>query len=128
MTRGVESLVMTIGHSTRPIEDFIALLEGNGVRRLVDVRTVPKSRYNPQFNREELRNHWGKRASRTHICRSWAVCAASAQRFSEYRLAQSVLPRIRRLHADAGVRAGATEADRTVREREGRHHVRGGRS
>lgn len=46
--------VFTIGHSTRPIEEFLALLAGHGVRRLVDVRTVPRSRHNPQFNREEL--------------------------------------------------------------------------
>lgn len=41
--------IFTIGHSTRPIDDFMALLEGHGVTRLVDVRTVPKSRHNPQF-------------------------------------------------------------------------------
>lgn len=43
------STVFTIGHSTHPIEEFIAILEAHGVRRLVDVRTVPKSRRNPQF-------------------------------------------------------------------------------
>jgi uncharacterized protein (DUF488 family) len=46
--------VFTIGHSTRPIEEFLAMLEAHGVRRLADVRTVPRSRHNPQFNREEL--------------------------------------------------------------------------
>jgi uncharacterized protein (DUF488 family) len=46
--------VFTIGHSTRPIEEFLEMLQGHGVRRLVDVRTVPRSRHNPQFNREEL--------------------------------------------------------------------------
>lgn len=46
----------TIGHSTRPIEDFLALLNAHGIRRLVDVRTVPRSRYNPQFNTETLAN------------------------------------------------------------------------
>jgi uncharacterized protein (DUF488 family) len=44
----------TIGHSTRPIEAFIALLAANGVTRLIDVRTVPKSRMNPQYNRQTL--------------------------------------------------------------------------
>jgi uncharacterized protein (DUF488 family) len=46
--------IFTIGHSTRPIEEFLAMLQAHGVRQLVDVRTVPRSRYNPQFNREDL--------------------------------------------------------------------------
>jgi len=47
-------LVLTVGHSTRPIEEFIHLLRSHGVQRLVDVRTVPRSRHNPQFNRDQL--------------------------------------------------------------------------
>jgi hypothetical protein len=39
-------LILTIGHSTRTIEGFIELLRANGVRRLVDVRTIPRSRHN----------------------------------------------------------------------------------
>lgn len=46
--------IRTIGHSTRPIEDFIALLQENGVASLVDVRRFPGSRQNPQFNRAAL--------------------------------------------------------------------------
>jgi uncharacterized protein (DUF488 family) len=46
--------VFTIGHSTRPIETFIRLLKAHGVQRLVDVRTIPRSRHNPQFNRDQL--------------------------------------------------------------------------
>ncbi len=45
---------MTIGHSTHPVEDFVSLLERNSVRRLVDVRTVPKSRRMPWFAGESL--------------------------------------------------------------------------
>ena len=44
----------TIGHSTHSIEEFVALLRSAGVQFLVDVRTVPRSRRNPQFNREVL--------------------------------------------------------------------------
>jgi len=44
----------TIGHSTRPIDDFIALLRANGIRQLIDIRTIPKSRHNPQFNGDAL--------------------------------------------------------------------------
>jgi uncharacterized protein (DUF488 family) len=47
--------VFTIGHSTHPLEEFVALLEAHGVERLVDVRTVPKSRHNPWFAEEALR-------------------------------------------------------------------------
>lgn len=46
--------VLTIGHSTRTLEEFTALLAAHGVEFLVDVRTVPRSRRNPQFNRETL--------------------------------------------------------------------------
>ena len=46
--------VLTIGHSTRPLEEFIEMLEGHGVERLIDVRTVPRSRHNPQFNDDVL--------------------------------------------------------------------------
>jgi Protein of unknown function, DUF488 len=47
-------VVMTIGHSTRQIDAFIQLLRAHGVQRLVDVRTVPRSRRNPQFNSDQL--------------------------------------------------------------------------
>src|SRR5579863_3643509 len=46
--------VWTIGHSTRTIEDFEALLAAHQIQRLVDVRTVPRSRHNPQFNKTSL--------------------------------------------------------------------------
>ena len=46
--------VLTVGHSTRSIEEFIELLVAHGVTQLVDVRTVPRSRHNPQFNAETL--------------------------------------------------------------------------
>src|SRR5579872_4464252 len=46
--------VLTIGHSTRSIESFVEMLRAHGVKRLVDVRTIPRSRTNPQFNRESL--------------------------------------------------------------------------
>ncbi|MEO6352261.1 MAG: DUF488 domain-containing protein [Burkholderiaceae bacterium] len=48
------SLVCTIGHSTHSLEAFIGLLQTNGVAHVLDVRTVPRSRHNPQFNRDAL--------------------------------------------------------------------------
>ena len=47
-------VVFTIGHSTRTIQDFIRLLKAHDVQRVVDVRTIPRSRHNPQFNRDQL--------------------------------------------------------------------------
>ncbi len=44
----------TVGHSTRTIADFVELLRKAGVRLVVDVRTIPRSRTNPQYNREVL--------------------------------------------------------------------------
>lgn len=46
--------VLTIGHSTRPLAEFVATLRREGVTLLLDVRTVPRSRHNPQFDRETL--------------------------------------------------------------------------
>ncbi|HET7564372.1 MAG TPA: DUF488 domain-containing protein [Gemmatimonadaceae bacterium] len=46
--------VYTIGHSTRSLDDFVALLQREGVRHLADVRTFPASRRYPHFNREPL--------------------------------------------------------------------------
>ena len=44
--------VLTVGHSTRPLKEFIELLKAHSVASLIDVRTVPRSRHNPQFNRD----------------------------------------------------------------------------
>lgn len=46
--------VCTIGHSNRPLDELLAMLAEAGVRRLVDVRRYPRSRYNPQFNDRAL--------------------------------------------------------------------------
>ena len=44
----------TIGHSTRPIDEFLELLKTHRIQQLVDVRTVPRSRHNPQFDTTTL--------------------------------------------------------------------------
>jgi uncharacterized protein (DUF488 family) len=48
-------IVYTIGHSTHAIDEFIRILTRFEVEEVVDVRTIPKSRHNPQFNEDELR-------------------------------------------------------------------------
>jgi uncharacterized protein (DUF488 family) len=50
----IEHRVLTIGHSTRDLDEFIGMLQSQGVDWLIDVRTVPRSRTNPQFNRDTL--------------------------------------------------------------------------
>lgn len=45
---------MTIGHSTRTLDEFIGLLQAHGVTCVADVRTVPRSRHNPQFNKTSM--------------------------------------------------------------------------
>jgi uncharacterized protein (DUF488 family) len=48
------TLVLTIGHSNHPLEEFLAILKTHEVQELIDVRTIPRSRHNPQFNRDSL--------------------------------------------------------------------------
>lgn len=53
--------VFTIGHSTRSLDEFLDILKQYNITELIDIRTIPKSRHNPQFNEQELvhvlRNH-----------------------------------------------------------------------
>jgi len=49
-----EGAVFTVGHSTLPIEIFVALLHTYGIACVADIRTVPRSRHNPQFNGDAL--------------------------------------------------------------------------
>lgn len=47
--------IFVIGHSTRTIKSFIGILKAHSINLLVDIRTIPKSRYNPQFNEDALK-------------------------------------------------------------------------
>lgn len=51
--------IYTIGHSTHPIDEFIGMLRSFDIETLVDIRTIPKSRYNPQFSQENLSTSLG---------------------------------------------------------------------
>jgi uncharacterized protein (DUF488 family) len=48
-------VIFTIGHSTRPVSEFIEILRAFGIEKVVDVRTIPRSRHNPQFSGDALR-------------------------------------------------------------------------
>jgi len=52
--RWPEGAVFTVGHSTLPVEEFITLLHCYGIACVADIRTVPRSRHNPQFNGDAL--------------------------------------------------------------------------
>ena len=49
-----QPILWTVGHSTRQIDEFIDLLRAHEIRLLMDVRTIPRSRHNPQFNTDTL--------------------------------------------------------------------------
>jgi len=56
--------IFTVGHSTRPIDEFVGLLRALGVKEIVDIRSIPRSHHNPQFNADVLEhslqeNHMG---------------------------------------------------------------------
>ena len=53
-TPNAPPLILTVGHSVRPIEEFVALLRAHEVTCVADVRTIPRSRHNPQFNGDSL--------------------------------------------------------------------------
>ena len=54
--------IYTIGHSTRPLDDFIALLAAHGIGQLVDIRSVPRSRRHPHFSSDALSTSLGDAA------------------------------------------------------------------
>ena len=58
--------IMTIGHSTKTAEEFVALLEAHGVTGVADVRTIPRSRRHPHFSRESLIVLLGERGIAYH--------------------------------------------------------------
>ena len=68
------TVIYAIGHSTRTIDDFIEILEAHAVSMLVDIRTIPKSRHNPQFNEDTLKTQPGRRSALPMcISRNWAA-------------------------------------------------------
>jgi len=60
MERFTNKMIYTIGHSTHPIDEFIHILQAYGIELVIDVRSIPKSRHNPQFDEGELKDALGK--------------------------------------------------------------------
>ena len=65
--------MFTIGHATRPVSELIALLQEHNVKTLVDIRTIPRSRTNPQHNKNKLEKVLPRRrgSSTTGLEKSW---------------------------------------------------------
>ena len=80
--------IFTVGHSTLPIERFVALLQTYGIERLVDIRTMPRSRHNPQFNDTALAGSLTAQHLEYCAYSSAGRPAARPQKFPQYRLAQ----------------------------------------
>jgi len=53
-TQGGDSVIFTIGHSTHALEEFVSLLRSHSIALVIDVRTISRSRHNPQFNGEQF--------------------------------------------------------------------------
>lgn len=49
--------IMTIGHSTRKLSEMLSMLSSNGIDLVADIRTIPRSRHNPQFNQKRLKSY-----------------------------------------------------------------------
>lgn len=54
-SQGFFEQIFTIGYSIRSIEDFIEILKAHEIRMVIDIRTIPKSRHSPDYNKEELK-------------------------------------------------------------------------
>ena len=71
-------LILTIGHSTRSIDVFVRLLAAHGVQCVIDVRTIPRSRHNPQFNRGDLSPALRRAGIAIATCPGWRLAPRDA--------------------------------------------------
>ena len=81
-------VIYTVGYSTRSFDELVEILRAHGVERLVDVRTIPRSRHNPQFNRETLSKALHNRRLSYRHMKALGGLAPCAPRFDQYRMAQ----------------------------------------
>ena len=113
----------TIGHSTRTIVEFVDLLRESGVDLVIDVRSMPRSRTNPQFNQESLPETLAPwQIGYEHIGELGGLRGKSrgAEALAQYLLASAQLSQLRRLCPDGAIRyrpgaAPGTRRGATVR-------------
>ena len=113
-------VVYSIGHSTRPIDGFLALLAAHGIQKVVDVRTIPRSRHNPQYDQTTLRRSLkGAHIRYQHMPRLGGLrharkgslnvgwMNASFRGFADHMQSKAFRDGLRRLEADASKRTTA---------------------
>ena len=119
-----EGAIFTLGHSTLPIERFIALLRAYGIERLVDIRTMPRSRHNPQFNDTALAGTLRRSIIEYVPMQSLGGLRHARKDSPEHRMAQRKLSRLRRLYANRGISGRARNAHSDESSETRCHHVR----
>src|SRR5258707_15817094 len=102
--------IYTVGHSTRTTRELLELLRTQGVEQVVDVRTIPRSRHNPQFNRPALSRSLHAAKLRYRHLEAAGRAPPRPGGLDQSRLAQRVVSRLRRLHADRRFRGGRSPA------------------
>jgi uncharacterized protein (DUF488 family) len=119
----------TIGHSTRSIDEFVDLLSKAEVRLVVDVRTIPRSRTNPQYNSEALAEALCEsRIDYEHIAALGGLRGREAGRAGEREriLAESEVSQLRGLRHERGIPFRTDQAARIGARYPVRDHVCGG--
>src|SRR5579884_3016098 len=115
--------IFTIGHSTHTLEELVEALKSFGVRTLVDIRTVPRSRRVPHFNKGSL----AQTLPRLPPPEGAGRAQETPSQFRQHRLAEPGLPGVRGLPRDRGVQGGPGRApDPGAKGRTGGHYVRRG--
>ena len=95
--------IWTIGHSTRPIDDFIAALQVNEIKLVADVRLLPGSKRYPQFNKDALADSLGKNGIRYEHFPELGGRRKAKAGFTQHRLAERGISRLRRPYGDERV-------------------------
>ena len=118
--RARKPVLYSIGHSTRPIDGFLALLAAHGIQKVVDVRAIPRSRHNPQYDQTTLRRslkgahirYWHmprlgglRHARKGSLNAGWMN--ASFRGFADHMQSKAFRDGLRRLEADASKRTTA---------------------
>lgn len=118
--------IFTIGHSTHPIDEFVRLLTAHGVEQIVDVRTIAKTRHNPQFGEGELWQSLPASGIGYGRLETLGGLRHTVKDSPNGAWKKRVVSWIRGLHADAGVHGGARSTHRVWGAHDRGDHVCGG--
>ena len=102
-----ELTIWTIGHSTRPLDDFLALLAQYRIEAVADVRRFPGSRRCPQYGQHRVASQSRATPARISLAARARRAPPAGSGFAQHGLAQYQFPRLRRPYADGGIRRRA---------------------